>query len=139
MTSILLAVVCGSASFAKDAERVLSESGVRGGVVVRIGCDRCYRNPITERFYINSKTGGADFLDLKTKREFPNHGFPLTSNRTDSGLLDGFKGDLMVTDGEQLFPRHEAFKSDLGTASESRPHLIPSAGFLDGTPQHRTY
>jgi len=35
--------------------------------------DRCYRNMITKRFYINSKTGGADFLDLKTNREYPNH------------------------------------------------------------------
>jgi outer membrane protein assembly factor BamB len=35
--------------------------------------DRCYRNFITERFYINSKTGGADFLDLTSKQEFPHH------------------------------------------------------------------
>ena len=35
--------------------------------------DRCYRNYITERYFINSKTGGADFLDLETSQEFPNH------------------------------------------------------------------
>ncbi|MFV1965738.1 MAG: PQQ-binding-like beta-propeller repeat protein [Pirellulaceae bacterium] len=35
--------------------------------------DRCYRNFITERYFINSKTGGADFLDLKTSQEFPHH------------------------------------------------------------------
>ncbi|MHC4072679.1 MAG: outer membrane protein assembly factor BamB family protein, partial [Planctomycetota bacterium] len=35
--------------------------------------DRCYRNFITDRYYINSKTGGADFLDLASKKEFPNH------------------------------------------------------------------
>jgi len=35
--------------------------------------DRCYRNMITSRFYINSKTGGADFLDLDKNREYPNH------------------------------------------------------------------
>ncbi|MHC4253107.1 MAG: outer membrane protein assembly factor BamB family protein, partial [Planctomycetota bacterium] len=35
--------------------------------------DRCYRNMITKRFYINSKTGGADFLDLESEREYPNH------------------------------------------------------------------
>ena len=29
-----------------------------------MGHDRCYRNYITERYFINSKTGGADFLDL---------------------------------------------------------------------------
>jgi len=35
--------------------------------------DRCYRNLITERYFINSKTGGADFLDLDTGQEFPHH------------------------------------------------------------------
>lgn len=38
-----------------------------------MGHDRCYRNFITERFYINSKTGGADFVHLSSKKEFPNH------------------------------------------------------------------
>jgi len=38
-----------------------------------MGHDRCYRNLITERYFINSKTGGADFLELETSREFPHH------------------------------------------------------------------
>jgi len=38
-----------------------------------MGHDRCYRNYITERYFINSKTGGADFLELQTGKEFPNH------------------------------------------------------------------
>jgi outer membrane protein assembly factor BamB len=38
-----------------------------------MGHDRCYRNLITERYFINSKTGGADFLDLETDKEFPHH------------------------------------------------------------------
>ncbi len=38
-----------------------------------MGHDRCYRNLITESFFINSKTGGADFVDLETGKEFPNH------------------------------------------------------------------
>jgi len=38
-----------------------------------MGHDRCYRNLITEKYFINSKTGGADFLDLATNEEFPNH------------------------------------------------------------------
>lgn len=38
-----------------------------------MGHDRCYRNMITERYFINSKTGGADFLELETGKEFPNH------------------------------------------------------------------
>ena len=36
-----------------------------------MGHDRCYRNFITERYYINSKTGGADFLLLSDGTEFP--------------------------------------------------------------------
>ncbi len=38
-----------------------------------MGHDRCYRNFITETYYINSKTGGADFVNLETGGEFPNH------------------------------------------------------------------
>ncbi len=38
-----------------------------------MGHDRCYRNYITERYFINSKTGGADFVDLETGEEFPHH------------------------------------------------------------------
>ncbi|RMF88673.1 MAG: hypothetical protein D6741_18815, partial [Planctomycetota bacterium] len=38
-----------------------------------MGHDRCYRNFITERYFINSKTGGADFLELETGNELPNH------------------------------------------------------------------
>ena len=36
-----------------------------------MGHDRCYRNFITQRYYINSKTGGADFLRISDAREFP--------------------------------------------------------------------
>jgi len=38
-----------------------------------MGHDRCYRNFITDRFYINSKTGGADFVTLAGGKEFPHH------------------------------------------------------------------
>jgi outer membrane protein assembly factor BamB len=34
--------------------------------------DRCYRNFITEKYYINSKTGGADFVALDGSGEYPN-------------------------------------------------------------------
>ena len=36
-----------------------------------MGHDRCFRNFITERFYINTKTGGPDCLDLVSNTEFP--------------------------------------------------------------------
>ena len=35
--------------------------------------DRCYRNRITAGWYINSVTGGSDFLALDGSGEFPNH------------------------------------------------------------------
>ena len=37
-----------------------------------MGHDRCYRNRITTRYYINSVTGGSDFLGLDSAAEFPN-------------------------------------------------------------------
>jgi outer membrane protein assembly factor BamB len=37
-----------------------------------MGHDRCYRNRITDRWYINSATGGSDFLSLDGSGEFPN-------------------------------------------------------------------
>ena len=36
-----------------------------------MGHDRCYRNRITERWYINTATGGSDFLALNGSGEFP--------------------------------------------------------------------
>ena len=37
-----------------------------------MGHDRCYRNRITERWYINTATGGSDFLALDGSGEFSN-------------------------------------------------------------------
>ncbi len=37
-----------------------------------MGHDRCYRNRITERWYINTASGGSDFLALDGSRESPN-------------------------------------------------------------------
>ncbi|HUT12950.1 MAG TPA: PQQ-binding-like beta-propeller repeat protein [Thermoguttaceae bacterium] len=36
-----------------------------------MGHDRCFRNFITERFFINSKTGGPDCMDFETDTEYP--------------------------------------------------------------------
>jgi outer membrane protein assembly factor BamB len=36
-----------------------------------MGHDRCYRNRITETYFINSKTGGSDFVPLRGRGEFP--------------------------------------------------------------------
>ncbi|MCH8218401.1 MAG: PQQ-binding-like beta-propeller repeat protein, partial [Planctomycetes bacterium] len=57
-------------------------------------------------------------------------GFPIGGNA-------GFKNDIMVTDGTNLYLRHKAFDLDLADAASMR-HIVPSGGFLDGEPQHRT-
>jgi outer membrane protein assembly factor BamB len=49
-----------------------------------MGHDRCFRNFITERFYINSKTGGPDCLDLANDTEYPN---PFTRATCSMGVL----------------------------------------------------
>jgi outer membrane protein assembly factor BamB len=49
----------------------------------------------------------------------------------------GFKNDVLVTDGTRLYLRHKAFDLDLADTSGQR-HIIPTGGFLDGEPQHRT-
>ncbi|MBI1372815.1 MAG: PQQ-binding-like beta-propeller repeat protein [Phycisphaera sp.] len=49
-----------------------------------MGHDRCFRNFITERFYIDSKTGGPDCLDLAAGTEYPN---PFTRATCSMGVL----------------------------------------------------
>ncbi len=55
-----------------DPETGESLATIKQTMLRPMGHDRCYRNFITERYYINSKTGGADFLDLNSHEEFPN-------------------------------------------------------------------
>ena len=50
---------------------------------------------------------------------------------------DGFKNDVLVSDGAKLYLRHKAFDLDLEETSGER-HIIPTSSFLDGQPQHRT-
>lgn len=58
---------------AYDAETGEEVKNLRQLVTTPMGHDRCYRNLITKKYYINSKTGGADFLNLETGAEHPNH------------------------------------------------------------------
>jgi hypothetical protein len=44
---------------------------------------------------------------------------------------------VLVTDGTILYLRHKAFDRDLEDATPGR-HIVPTGGFLDGEPQHRT-
>ena len=49
----------------------------------------------------------------------------------------GFKNDVLVTDGSRLYLRHKALHLDLTDASGER-HILPTGGFLDRQPHHRT-
>lgn len=56
--------------------------------------------------------------------------------------LEGCKADILSCAGNELFMRNQAFKSDLTPiVSESIKtlHLMASPGFLNDSPQHRTY
>jgi len=70
-------------------------------------------------------------------------GFPVIASKVTSGSgLDGFKGDIFLTDGQLLYLRQQAFKGDLTPLKPEEPrppHLIPSAGFLETIPHHRTF
>jgi len=70
-------------------------------------------------------------------------GFPIIASGITSGSgLDGFKGDVFLTDGQLLYLRQQAFRPDLTPLrpDEPRPpHLIPSPGFLESIPHHRTF
>jgi len=74
---------------------------------------------------------------------YDSDGFPIITSKIASGSgLDGFKNDVFLTDGQLLYLRQQAFKADLtplGPEESRPPHLIPSAGFLEAIPHHRTF
>ncbi|UCC98989.1 MAG: PQQ-like beta-propeller repeat protein, partial [Phycisphaerales bacterium] len=81
-------------------------------------------------YALNPRTG-----ELLKSRSFygpfsEESGFPV-------GGHAGFKNDILVTDGTKLYVRHKAFDLDLEETSGAR-HIIPTGGFLDDEPQHRT-
>ncbi|MEO6785100.1 MAG: PQQ-binding-like beta-propeller repeat protein, partial [Chthoniobacteraceae bacterium] len=56
--------------------------------------------------------------------------------------LEGCKADILSSSGNELFMRNQAFKPDLEpivTRSLTGLHLMASPGFLNDSPQHRTY
>jgi outer membrane protein assembly factor BamB len=62
-----------SATSGLDAETGKVVKKYEQEVTGPMGHDRCYRNLITEKYFINSKTGGTDFVDLSNGDEHPNH------------------------------------------------------------------
>jgi outer membrane protein assembly factor BamB len=103
----------------------------------------------------NSFLDGGIFmfgLDPKTGRvihqrhmygPYNEEGYPIIATQFTSGIgLDGFKNDMFLTDGKLLYLRQQAFQGDLTPlkpAEPRPPHLIPSPGFLEAIPHHRTF
>jgi len=71
------------------------------------------------------------------------NGFPVQNREVVKGMsIEGFKGDIFIADDELVYLRHQAFKPDLTPVrlqDVKRPHLIPSHGFLESIPQHRSF
>ena len=66
--------------------------------------------------------------------------FPIPSRQTFQ--LEGCKAGIFSRAGDQLFIRHQAFSRELEpikTAEVKSLHLMASPGFLNDSPQHRTY
>jgi len=71
------------------------------------------------------------------------NGFPVNNRQVVRGMsIEGFKGDIFVADDQMLYLRHQAFRSDLSPVAlqdVKQRHLIPSHGFLEAIPQHRSF
>jgi len=71
------------------------------------------------------------------------NGFPIENREVVNGMsIEGFKGDIFIADDKLLYLRHQAFTPDLSPVKlqdVKQPHLIPSHGFLEAIPQHRSF
>ncbi|MCL4201311.1 MAG: PQQ-binding-like beta-propeller repeat protein [Pirellulaceae bacterium] len=71
------------------------------------------------------------------------NGFPIENRDVVGGMsIEGFKGDIFIADDQLLYLRHQAFRPDLTPVplrELTQPHLIPSHGFLEAIPQHRSF
>jgi outer membrane protein assembly factor BamB len=70
-------------------------------------------------------------------------GFPIIKGADYVGHgIQGFKNDVLLTDGKYLYLRHQPFNPDLSSLSANQsplPHLIANPGFLESIPQHRSF
>ncbi len=72
---------------------------------------------------------------------FGDDGFPAFAdgeNRSESEVILGTTADVMSSDGDRIYIRHQAFHFDL-TDAEPEKHLLASAGLLESKRQHREY
>ena len=103
----------------------------------------------------NSFTDGGIFLYALDPRSgevvhqkrmvgpYGENGFPIDNRAVVKGMsIEGFKGDIFIADDKMLYLRHQAFKGNLSPVKlqdVTQPHLIPSHGFLEAIPQHRSF
>jgi len=74
---------------------------------------------------------------------YGDNGFPITKGASYVGHgIQGFKNDVLLTDGKYLYLRHQPFNLDLSSLPADQPpppHLIANPGFLESIPQHRSF
>ncbi|MHC4582391.1 MAG: hypothetical protein ACYS14_13120, partial [Planctomycetota bacterium] len=103
----------------------------------------------------NSFTDGGIFLYALDPRSgdvihqkrmygpYGENGFPIENREVVKGMsIEGFKGDIFIADDKLLYLRHQAFTPSLSPVKlqdVKQPHLIPSHGFLEAIPQHRSF
>ncbi len=71
------------------------------------------------------------------------NGFPIENREVVNGMsIEGFKGDICIADDKLIYLRQQALNPDLSPVrlqDVTQPHLIPSHGFLEAIPQHRSF
>ena len=74
---------------------------------------------------------------------YGNDGFPIIGGANYVGHgIQGFKNDVLLTDGKYLYLRHQPFNLDLSSLPADQPpppHLIANPGFLESIPHHRSF
>jgi outer membrane protein assembly factor BamB len=74
---------------------------------------------------------------------YGDNGFPIIKGANYVGHgIQGFKNDVLLTDGKFLYLRHQPFNLDLSSLPADQsppPHLIANPGFLESIPQHRSF
>jgi hypothetical protein len=70
-------------------------------------------------------------------------GFPIIKGSNSVGHgIQGFKNDVLLTDGKLIYLRHQSFHPDLSPLPADQtppPHLIANPGFLESIPHHRSF
>lgn len=105
-----------------------------------MGHDRCYRNFVTRKYYINSKTGGADFIDLETGKEYPNHwtrGACGTGVLPANGLLYSTPYSCTCSIGDMI-PGMNAYSSDVDLLKTRDSSVIKRKVRLEKGPAYKS-